>query len=480
MWNKPCLQTRGRSVLRPYNPFQSLRRGEPVARPPTKTSRESPKPLRYLLDALWILALMAYAFIGYPIAPFHGDEGINTAQSLDFYVRYLERDFERLAYSEEPANPIEQSYRMNDSPLIRYLIGFAGWRAGFTLDDLNAPWWFEQSYQWNVENGFYPGDDLLLASRVPSALLLAGGIGLVFVLGMLIGGRPVAYLGSLYLAVNPVMLLNGRRAMHEGIQLFFQVAILLLAIGLLHLLMGRIQGRPLAAGWEVLAAVLLGVAAGFGIAGKHTNVLAFGAAGLALAAWTLIAGRRVLLRAVLLGGLVLIVAAAAFLYWNPPLWDAPLARTWQVAAGRAEVLAGQVASFENSYQGDFRRQLAGLWRLVMAGPVMYYEDPAWAGYIGGQIALYEASWLSGLRVPYLNAALLPLVLAGVVALFRWGRVPAAARWIVGAWAAAVTVLALFGVPLGWQRYYLPLLPVYGLLAALGLHWLLIWQNFNRS
>ncbi|MEO0564219.1 MAG: hypothetical protein AAF125_19095, partial [Chloroflexota bacterium] len=414
----------------------------------------------WIVDMVWVLLLAGYAWAGYPIAPFHGDESINIAISADYHYRYLADDLDRLRYSDPPEHPIEQSYRMNDSPLIRYLIGAAWSRANFTVEDLNAPWWFAQDYQWNMDNGFYPGDDLLLASRVASTLLLIAGVVGSFLLGAAVAGRPAAYVASLYFTMNPVILLNGRRAMHEGIHLGFQVFILL--IGLLWL---QALATPGGRRWHLPAlGALLGVIAGLGVAGKHTNVLPLAVVLLVIVTFTLVRARH-RWRGALIGlGLVALTAGVMFLYWNPPLWGDPFVRAWMVASGRAEVLRDQIEVFDNSYRGSIWLSLQGMWQLVLVGEPMYFETASWRDNIGGQIATYETSGWAGFPYPYYNLALLPLVALGA---WHLRNLHAPARWLLGAWGLFLLIYVLFMVPLGWQRYYMPALPAIGLFAGLG-------------
>ena len=81
----------------------------------------------------------------------------------------------------------------------------------------------------------------------------------IFALGQMLGGRPVAYLASLYYALNPALLIEGRRAMMEGSLTFFSLLTVLAGIWLL-------QKRR----WWT--AILLGIAAGLALASKHTAV----------------------------------------------------------------------------------------------------------------------------------------------------------------------------------------------------------------
>jgi len=45
-----------------------------------------------------------------------------------------------------------------------------------------------------------------------------------------------------------------------------------------------------------------------------------------------------------------------------------------------------------------------------------------------------------------------------------------ARWVVSSYTVFMTLFVLFVTPLEWQRYYLPVLPAVGLVAPLGIVW----------
>jgi len=60
-----------------------------------------------------------------------------------------------------------------------------------------------------------------------------------------------------------------------------------------------------------------------------------------------------------------------------------------------------------------------------------------------------------------------MIVVGVWALLRSPRILRSTRLLIGLWSLVIVVTILFLTPLEWQRYYLPVFPVLGLLAALG-------------
>jgi 4-amino-4-deoxy-L-arabinose transferase-like glycosyltransferase len=435
-----------------------------------------PKPPpdgRFAWDVLWVGFLMLYVVAGRTVAPFHGDESIYTAMSVDYAYAFIERDASKLLYSDAPVNPIEQSYRITDAVLMRYFIGAAWHIAGFNANDLNAPWWFAKTYEFNVANGYYPGDELLLVARIPAVLFTAGAVLLLFLIGLRLQGRVSAYIASLYFGLNPVVLLSGRRCAKEAPHMFFELFVLLAAIQLLAALVAHEQGprRGLPA-W--LWAVVLGGGCGFAVASKYTNVMvvlvALGSVGL----YALLYLRHRIV--VIVGQLVMAGAISLLTFWavNPVFWNGPVERAVMSAQIRMDVLAGQVSSFDNSYHDSLGLRLRGLWRLVFAGgPPQYYEAPEWAEYIGGQIAYYEATNLMGVPLPGTGVPLLGLVVLGYAVLWGWLKpmpVFGPAQWVLSFWGGALLIYVTLLVPLGWQRYYIPVFPMLGLAAGLGVLW----------
>ena len=103
----------------------------------------------------------------------------------------------------------------------------------------------------------------------------------------------------------------------------------------------------------------------------------------------------------------------------------------------------------------------------------YYEIPAWQGYIGDQIARYEASIYHGVSLGGSligGVALLVLMLVGFWAFWRDRALAGSTRWLIGVWALAMLLTTALLTPLEWQRYYLPAYPAVGLLAAYGVVW----------
>ncbi|MFN8449778.1 MAG: hypothetical protein U0521_14625 [Anaerolineae bacterium] len=185
--------------------------------------------MRRRIDVLYLLALAALVFAIPPT--FHGDEAMQIYMSHDFVTAFVERNPSALVT--QPPYPVDssQQLRLINGSVNRYAIGLSWQLAGFTADDLppQPGWNWQQDYDTNVSLGYVPTPALLQAARFPSTLFLALSVVVMFTLGWQFGGRLAAYLVSALYAVNPIILLNGRRAMQEGLMLFFGLLVILLA-----------------------------------------------------------------------------------------------------------------------------------------------------------------------------------------------------------------------------------------------------------
>ena len=366
--------------------------------PPELTSKRNRPPNgHYAWDILWIGFLMLYIFAGRTVVPFHGDESAQIAMSVDYSYLFIERDMSKILYSDEPYNAIEQGLRLENAGLNRYLIGLSWHIAGFSPDDLNVPWWWGQDFDFLMQNNFYPGDDLLLVGRIPSALLTAGGVLLVFLIGMQLQGTITAYIASAFYGLHPAVLVSGRRAIKEGGHIFFGLSTLLVGIWFINTLNTPKDERRIPL-W--LNAILLGIVGGLGIASKHTNVMLVGTVYLSLTLYAIFQARQKLVPIALHLLLAGIVTGSTYIALHPAWWSNPVARAQQVASGRMNILSDQIDTFQVSYNNDPIQKIEGFWRLVFgSGSPQYFEAQAWADYIPQQIAYYETTPFVGITLP---------------------------------------------------------------------------------
>ncbi len=426
---------------------------------------------------------MAYVLAGTVEVPFHGDESTQIYMSRDYAYQFIDRDYNKLAYDPNPVSPTEQELRLLNGTVNKYLIGLAWHANSMSINDVNEQWDWGADWNYNQQNGHAPSSMLLMAARWPSALLLATGVMMIFALGRALGGTWTPYVGSLYYALNPALLLNGRRAMMEGSFIFFSLLVVLVGIWLLE--------KP-----SLRRGILLGLVSGFALASKHTAIFTVGAVFAAVLLYLIYQSVRSeddysVVDYVLLPYLAIAAAITfgTFFTLNPAWWGDPAERAQTVLQLRENLLAGQTAAFGG--YANFGEQLGGFLRQSFIVTPQYYEIASWQGYIGDQISRYEASTWRGVSVG--GSVVGALVLCGIMAAGLWnlinptpqppprkqgGGEPAGGiRWLIGLWALITMITTLAVTPLEWQRYYLPVYPVVGLVTALGVDWLI--QNRVR-
>jgi 4-amino-4-deoxy-L-arabinose transferase-like glycosyltransferase len=302
-------------------------------------------------------------------------------------------------------------------------------------------WNWAQDYKTNIETGHRPPPALLAASRFPSTIYLAVSAIVMFGIGWQFGRRPMAYVLSALYVLNPIVLLNGRRAMLEGSLLCFGLLTIWLAILI-------IRGRNRWYWWAAFT-----VSGALAVAGKHTGAI-FTASALG---WILLAAGRGVLPKLLISAATMVLLFVAF---SPALWANPVARVRDLIAHRRAVLDLQ----DHHRPTSMAQRVDGILRQPFLTPPAHFEPGPWTDFtpIKDEIDRYSASPLSG--VPFGRVVGLPLTLLAI-----WGMVALVLRrrsWERGVllWFA-ITAGALLVTPLPWQRYYLPLIPVASVLAG---------------
>lgn len=388
--------------------------------------------------------------------------------SRDYVTAFIDRNPSSLMVS-PPFYPDQDTLlRLLNGSVNRYSIGLSLHLAGLTPSlNLPAPGWdWGQSYDTNVETGHRPSDALLSASRLPSTLFLILSAYAIFGIGWQFGGRLPAYLMSALYILNPVILMNGRRAMLEGSLFAFGLLIVWLAILIVK---GRKNGY-----WWLLFTLVAGIA----LVSKQTGVVYVGGA----LGWI---GLTELIRALISRSksgfvtfgftLIKLIASGIFMILifialSPSLWNDPLARFKDLVEQRQILLDIQVGGDPNA-PTTIPQRIEGMITQPFLTAPQQYEVSFWAGAkaITDEVEQYMASPLSGLQFGIVGGLLLTLLAGvGIVATVGQWR-----SWQIGllVWLAVV-VASLLVNPLPWQRYYLPLLPVMTVLSGYGLYWLI--------
>jgi hypothetical protein len=456
---------------------------------------------------LILLALLTAFYVrGLPVVPFHPDESTQLYMSADF-EQLLTSPFE-LTFSPNAQGDLKQHYRLIDAPLTRYILGFGQTIGGFPA--LPADWDWSKTWDENVQAGALPSEELLYAGRLATTSMLPLGLLFLYLAGKQVGAGTTGLWAALFLGLNALVLLHGRRAMAEGALIF----------GVVFFLWSLFQGdrRP----W------LCGLAMAIAFNAKQST-LALLPVGLIAVAWlpsqASIDFKRIAVNiAQYLGVFVLLTFAV-----NPVFWNNPVQTIQMAIHERQDLLERQVADTqrlapEKVLDSPGERLVAILANLY-ATPPMFYEvgnyieetqtaeveylknprHDLFRGLAGGGVMLFitlfgfAASLLKlraigdarreppeGLPVRYADQKPLPEPASGSERYREtFGRSESgnlqtfsplrnsgdrkrrAIVLLVLASAAQLSAL-LLAVPLPWQRYVIPLIPFAVLWAGVGL------------
>lgn len=433
-----------------------------------------------VFDFLWLLVLAIYIMVGIVRVPFHGDEAMQITMSRDYFTAFVNHQPQTLLVT--PPYPVDNPnlLRLINGSINLYTVGFGLQMAGYREQNLPALWQWPLSYDDNIARGSRPEQAMLVISRISSALFLTISAAVLFGIGWQLRGRWAGYIASGLYALNPVILLNGRRAMMEGSVLCF---------GLLTILLAMIicQGRNSWRWW-----VLMGIAGGLTLASKHSGIVYIAAA----LGWLVIReiqvstpnpspspivtgeGRKTIQRMLLRVGLSVVMMVAVFIGLSPAQWNNPVARLGDLISQRAELLKSQVKAEPSAPTALSERVMGIVTQPYMQGPV-YFEVGFWAGAapVQAEIAQYDGSIVSGLHAGVVLGGIMTLLtVLGIIVSARDWRL-----WKIGVllWLTVI-VASLLVNPLPWQRYYLALYPLAAVLTAVGAVSVIQWLGQQRS
>jgi hypothetical protein len=433
-----------------------------------------------LLDVVWLLALAAYILAGVSLVSFHGDEVYYMMMGRDYFTVFVEGRPDRL-----PVQSIAESnmalHRIVIGSTTPYIIGASWALAGGQKDELAQGGWylFDLSYDDNQRLGLVPSPDQMLIARLPVALLFCGSMVVMFALARLIAGREARfaawfpYLVSGLYALNPILLLNGRRALQESALLFFGLGVITIAAIIAR---KRELGERVHPVWWLGLIIVGGLTCATKQSGLLYAAVAFG--------WLAFAVRTSLhplsWRAVARFGAQLAVAGLltllAYFAFSPGMWSAdPIRRFQEMVITRRHVMVAQVAQTP----GAPALPLDRLYNIAMSSfvlPAQHFEISGFAespAYMA-MVDRYMASPLSGVQFGiFVGTALTVAAGAGLlINLFPRARGYPSRVLTVGLymWLGA-NAAALLVNPLPWQRYYLSVIPPMTIFCALGLWWL---------
>ena len=406
--------------------------------------KNHPERSTLLLLLILVLPLTAFYLWGMASVPFHPDESTYLFMSQDFKTLFTHPW--QMAYEAQKSGDPQQQMRLRDAPLHRYLLGLS--LSLHRLPGLPVDWDWSKSWAQNEQAGALPAANVLRAGRLAVTLLIPFSLVFIYLLGEKMGGKITGIAALLLLGTNALLLLHDRRAMAES----------LLTFGIIFALWSFLHGDRHA--W------LAGLGMALAFNAKHTAIVLL-PIGLLAVIWPASPPPPPLPPKARTLALYLGVFGLLTLLLNPVWWNQPLAAVHASLQARQELLARQVADTQalapaRVLHTPGLRLAVSLGNLYLA-PLSFSE----VGNYTAQTAAVETAYLA---IPGHNllrsipggGLLLLLTLSGLaLAGLTAARSPAARRPILLILLATLALVALqsLAVPLPWQRYVIPLLPL---------------------
>ena len=393
----------------------------------------------WLVHLLCLLLTLFY-FWGFDLVPFHPDESTQIFMSEDLFDLF--RDPLSLTYSPDVELSSKMTYRAIDAPLARYLIGFARFLS--RTPGLVTDWNWSKSWEQNQASGAYPSSALLNSSRFILTLLIPISLYFFYFSARKFLPEIPAILALIYLGLTPLALLHGRRAMAEPV-LLFGITFFLWVITQNH-------NKPL----------LVGIALALAFNAKQTAAVLIP---VGIIAVCLIPDEKLRLKKMLArSAVVLLVFLLSTLILNPYYWKSPISAVQLGIQVRSRVLLLQMADY---IQGGTPNPVSSLFNLVsnlyLSSPA-YFETTKYLDPLVGQINFYQSVLPHIWGRNLLSGSLLfSLVLSGFfVVTKRFPLISKTKQHQILLWfltSVSLTIGILFALPIPWQRYVIPLLPL---------------------
>ena len=392
--------------------------------------------------------------------PFHPDESSVLFQSRD--LEKIISDPLSMGWSADRIGEIDQTYRLLNPPLPKYIIGLGRVLAGYSSNDVDNDWNWSGTWDENVASSALPEPKLLLSSRIATTIVMLFSMVPLAITARKISGDRLLIVVLVIFGLHSLALLHGRRAMSEGPLIF---GISLAILGILEAeerpwLAGL--GTAIAASSKLSAAVLFPVAV-IAIIWRRKSQEKDG---------------KLRLRGLLVFCAVAIIVS---LLLNPVLWSNPISSIGGIWNSRVEFATQQTETLrgispELVLETPSQRISAMIAMLFVRRP----QTSEVANYVQ-QLNLGEQSYLSNpintLFSGFVGGGLALFVsIFGIShSLFRvykgeWKRKREILLLLIGTVLQASAIFLANTIP--FQRYYIPLLPFTILWMGLGISSLL--------
>ena len=405
-----------------------------------------------LTIAILFLLIFIFLLSGLAAIPFHPDETTVLYQSRDLEL-FLSKP--ALLFWDVDNTEQEQTYRLLNPPLPKYIVGFARVLSGSGPEAVDVDWNWQQTWTENQESGAVPDRDILTAGRAASAIFLFLALIPLSLTAKRLGGESLIILTLLLFGAHALILLHGRRSMSEGV-LIFSVSLAIYGFFVA-------QDRPVLAGFGVALAV-----------SSKLSVAPLLVVGLVASIWRGPGEEHD--RRALLGNILRYSATAVFvlILLNPIVWANPIRVASDMWNARIEFLNSQIETLEavspeHILRSPVQRTAAMIYHLFITPP----QTAEVANYVEATERAVEAYLAKPMHTIARNrfGGILHLILFTSGVGFSLVRAKGTDRRNILLLSLATFVQALallWANPLPFQRYYMPMVPFIILWIAIGL------------
>jgi 4-amino-4-deoxy-L-arabinose transferase-like glycosyltransferase len=352
------------------------------------------------------------------------------------------------------------------APLTKYLIGVA--RLITNVPQLVADWNWSLSWDENVAAGALPSLRLLLTSRAMTTFLLPFALIFLFAGIKRVYSKMTAYLAVIFLGLNPLVLLHGRRAMNESAAL--------LGICIFIWVISQEKIRP----W------LLGLALAIAFAAKQSTIALLPIGIIAVCKPIKIPSNpnSIAKRLAVLCFFFVVITYSL----NPFFWKNPIQSALYSYKTTTELQANQLADYYPL--ADDTNKQTFTYRTIALFTNLYLNQPSTAD-VGNYLDEIKSQEKAYFNFPLhdLGRKIIPATIFLVLSItgFALGAFRSLSSSETSESATIYFLLAtilqflfiLFFVPLPWQRYIIPLLPFSSMWASLGLTPLISNHNYHK-
>lgn len=425
----------------------------------------------YVLSGIiWVCLLALYIHGGIDITPMNADEPTYTHMGKDFYHIFIDPNYSEFKYNSPylvgdawQIVASDTEFRLLNGTTPNYIYGWVASALGYKIDDIHDIWDWSLDYEGNLSAGNIPDKTLFRGFRTIAAIQLTIAVGLLFSICHILINRPVAYLATLYFALQPNILADGRRALVEGTHLMFMMLAILSAIWL-------IQNR------KNRHFILFGLVAGFAVAAKHPNVITVTLLFLACSSFFIIQwaqnhldGSTALkyLVGLFVSGVISITTMFAL---NPTWWNNPLVAIHDVIEIRSTLVNDVQRPMFDAFGKelhDINDRLSSMFVNVF---VAEFDSFSYAQFEHGII--YNASHWDGVPVGGSTIGgilVIVITVVGLITFWRNQSISSEYRWLISVWGIGTIMVSFLIIPFFWSRYYHPIVPFIAMMFAYGIY-----------